>query len=187
MALVARQVQGGHRGSRDRTPSPSTAPGQLFTEESYTANKLFKAGIRTNNVDGNPRLCMASAATGYIQVYGKDEPPGCYEDIDHADCFFLIGANPFECHPPLFERIQRRRRTHPGTHAHLSSIRAARRTAEHADLHLAPGPGHRPAAAQRDGPGDLRTRAGSTRLSSTSTSASATARRPSISPRSRRS
>ena len=34
--------------------------GQLFTEESYTANKLFKAGIGTNNVDGNPRLCMAS-------------------------------------------------------------------------------------------------------------------------------
>ncbi len=54
--------------------------GQLVTEESYTANKLFKAGIRTNNVDGNPRLCMASAATGYTQV------------------------------PPLFERAQQRRR-----------------------------------------------------------------------------
>ena len=99
--------------------------GQLFIEESYTANKLFKAGIRTNNVDGNARLCMASAASGYIQVYGKDEPPGCYEDIDHADCFFLIGANPFECHPPLFERIQQRRR--PVKHASSSSsIRAAR-------------------------------------------------------------
>jgi nitrate reductase NapA len=34
-------------------------------------------------------------------VYGKDEPPGSYEDIDHAECIFLIGANPFECHPPL--------------------------------------------------------------------------------------
>ena len=39
--------------------------GQLFTEESYTANKLFKAGIRTNNVDANARLCMTSAANGY--------------------------------------------------------------------------------------------------------------------------
>src|SRR5712691_9763606 len=46
--------------------------GQLFSEESYTANKLFKAGIGTNNVDGNPRLCMASAATGYIGGFGKD-------------------------------------------------------------------------------------------------------------------
>ncbi len=67
--------------------------GQLFTEESYTASKLFKAGIRTNNVDGNPRLCMASPAFGYTSVFGKDEPMGCYDDIDHADCFFLAGSN----------------------------------------------------------------------------------------------
>jgi len=40
--------------------------GQLFTQESYTANKLFKGGIGTNNVDGNPRLCMASAVTGFL-------------------------------------------------------------------------------------------------------------------------
>src|SRR6187551_936534 len=114
--------------------------GQLFTEESYTANKLFKAGIRTNNVDGNPRLCMASAASGYIQVYGKDEPPGCYEDIDYADCFFVIGANPFECHPPLFERIQRRRRTRAGTKLIVVDPRRTA-TAAHADLNLAPVPG----------------------------------------------
>jgi nitrate reductase (cytochrome) len=81
--------------------------GQLFTEESYTANKLFKAGIRTNNVDGNPRLCMA-AASGYVQTYGKDEPPGRYADADYASCFFLFGANPYECHPPIFERIRQR-------------------------------------------------------------------------------
>ena len=62
--------------------------GQLFTEESYTANKLFKAGIRTNNVDGNPRLCMASAATGYTQTFGKDEPPGSYEDIERSQKIF---------------------------------------------------------------------------------------------------
>jgi nitrate reductase NapA len=55
--------------------------GQLCTEESYTANKLFKAGIRTNNVDANARLCMVSAANGYMQVYGKDEPPGSYKAI----------------------------------------------------------------------------------------------------------
>src|SRR5204863_971481 len=72
--------------------------GQLFSEESYTANKLFKAGIGTNNVDGNPRLCMSSAASGYTQTFGKDEPCGSYADIDHADCFFLMGSNLFECH-----------------------------------------------------------------------------------------
>lgn len=89
--------------------------GQLFTEESYVANKLFKAGIGTNNVDGNPRLCMASAAAGYTSVFGKDEPMGCYEDIDHADCFFITGSNTAECHPIVFERVLDRKRAHPDT------------------------------------------------------------------------
>jgi len=114
--------------------------GQLFTEESYTANKLFKAGIRTNNVDGNPRLCMASAATGYTQTFGKDEPPGSYEDIDHAECLFVIGANPFHCHPPLHERMMRRKRLHPETTIICVDPRRTD-TADHADIHLAPVPG----------------------------------------------
>ncbi len=45
--------------------------GQGLTEETYAANKLFKAGIRTNNVDGNPRLCMASAVAGYVSTYTR--------------------------------------------------------------------------------------------------------------------
>ena len=87
--------------------------GQALSEESYLANRLFKGGIGTNNVEGNPRLCMASAVGGYVTTYGKDEPMGCYEDIDHARVFFLLGSNTAECHPVLFDQIlenkQRRR------------------------------------------------------------------------------
>jgi len=39
--------------------------GQAETEETYMANKLFRGCIGTNNVEGNPRLCMASAVGGY--------------------------------------------------------------------------------------------------------------------------
>jgi nitrate reductase NapA len=109
--------------------------GQLFTEESYTANKLFKAGLRTNNVDGNPRLCMASAASGYVTVFGKDEPPGSYEDIDHADFFFIFGANPYECHPPLWERVQRRRALRREAFVVCVDPRRSE-TAKRSDLHL---------------------------------------------------
>ena len=45
--------------------------GQCLTEESYLANKIFKAGFKTNNVDGNPRMSMASAVSGYTNTYGK--------------------------------------------------------------------------------------------------------------------
>lgn len=109
--------------------------GQLYTEETYTANKLFKAGLRTNNVDGNPRLCMASAAAGYVTVFGKDEPPGSYADIDHADLFFIFGANPAECHPPLWEHVQRRRALNPGTFVICVDPRRSK-TARDSDLHL---------------------------------------------------
>jgi len=114
--------------------------GQLLIEESYTANKLFKAGIRSNNVDGNPRLCMASAAFGYTQTFGKDEPPGAYEDIDHADVFFLMGSNTYECHPPLWERIMVRKQVNPNVKIIVVDPRNTK-TAERADLHLPVIPG----------------------------------------------
>lgn len=114
--------------------------GQLFCEESYTANKLFKAGIGTNNVDGNPRLCMASAAVGYTQTFGKDEPPGAYEDIDHATCFFIIGSNTYEGHPPLWERIMIRKKSNPEVKIIVVDPRNTK-TAQYADIHLAVIPG----------------------------------------------
>lgn len=114
--------------------------GQLFTEETYTANKLFKGGLRTNNVDGNPRLCMSSAAAGYVRVYGKDEPPGCYADIDHAELFFIFGANPYECHPPLWERVQRRRAANRDAFVICVDPRRSE-TASRSDLHLPVIPG----------------------------------------------
>ncbi len=114
--------------------------GQLYTQESYTANKLFKAGLKCNNVDGNPRLCMASAAVGYVQTYGKDEPMGCYEDIEHATCFFLIGANAYECHPVLFERILLRKRQDKRVKLIVIDPRRTK-TATYADHFIQPLPG----------------------------------------------
>ena len=87
--------------------------GQALTEESYIANKIWKAGFGTNNVDGNPRLCMASAVGGYTTTFGKDEPMGSYNDIDNATCFFIIGSNTSEAHPVLFRRIARRKQNSP--------------------------------------------------------------------------
>ncbi|MFQ5779773.1 MAG: molybdopterin oxidoreductase family protein [Nitrospiria bacterium] len=139
MALVARTFE---TTLRDHGPTAVGfyGSGQLFTEESYTANKLFKAGFRSNNVDGNPRLCMASAAFGYVQTFGKDEPMGCYEDIEHATCFFLIGANAYECHPVLFERILLRRRQNRQVKLIVVDPRRTQ-TASYADHFIQPLPG----------------------------------------------
>jgi len=83
--------------------------GQALSEESYLANRLFKGGIGTNNVEGNPRLCMASAVGGYTTTFGKDEPMGSYDDIDYAQTFFIVGSNTAESHPVIFDRILARK------------------------------------------------------------------------------
>ena len=114
--------------------------GQAYTEESYAANKLFRAGFRTNNIEGNPRLCMASAVGGYVTTFGKDEPMGCYEDIDHADVFFLIGTNTAEAHPIIFRRIAARKKSDPGVKVIVLDPRRTP-TARIADLHLQFAPG----------------------------------------------
>jgi nitrate reductase NapA len=111
--------------------------GQSYTEESYFINKVFKGGLGTNNIDGNPRLCMASAAVGYVSTFGKDEPMGCYDDMYHADCFFIIGSNMAEAHPVIFRWSTSRKRG-----AKIIG-RPRRRFGPIADLHLSFSP-HRP-------------------------------------------
>ncbi|MEI6134205.1 MAG: nitrate reductase [Desulfomonile sp.] len=87
--------------------------GQCMTEESYTFNKLWKGGFRSNMVEGNPRLCMASAVGGYITTFGTDEPAGSYADIEKARTIFIVGSNMAECHPILFRRVARHKLQNP--------------------------------------------------------------------------
>ncbi|GAB09587.1 putative nitrate/sulfite reductase [Gordonia araii NBRC 100433] len=82
--------------------------GQMSLEAQYLANKLCKGYFRTNLIESNSRLCMASAGTGYKQSLGADGPPGSYDDLDHADVFLVIGANMADCHPILFLRMMDR-------------------------------------------------------------------------------
>ncbi len=82
--------------------------GQMSIEAQYLVNKLAKGFVGTNNIESNSRLCMASAGSGYKLSLGADGPPGSYDDIDHADLFFVIGANMADCHPILFLRMMDR-------------------------------------------------------------------------------
>jgi nitrate reductase NapA len=84
--------------------------GQWTITDGYAALKWFKAGIGSNNIEANARLCMASAVSGFITTFGADEPMGCYDDFEKADAFVLWGNNMSEMHPMLFTRILERKR-----------------------------------------------------------------------------
>jgi nitrate reductase NapA len=115
--------------------------GQAETEETYLANRLFKGFIGTNNVDGNPRLCMASAVGGYISSFGADEPVGTYDDIDHCNLFLIVGSNTAEAHPVLFDRIVSRKKQSPGCKIIIIDPRKTP-TNKIADFHLQVKPGY---------------------------------------------
>ncbi|WP_032765764.1 bifunctional nitrate reductase/sulfite reductase flavoprotein subunit alpha [Streptomyces sp. CNS654] len=82
--------------------------GQMTLEAQYLANKLAKGFLRTNTIESNSRLCMASVGSGYKLSLGADGPPGSYEDFAHADVFLVTGANMADCHPILFLRMMER-------------------------------------------------------------------------------
>lgn len=112
--------------------------GQLSMESQYLASKLAKGFLRTNNVDSNSRLCMASAASGYKLSLGADGPPGSYQDIDRLDCALVIGASMADCHPILFLRLLDRQKQ--GAKIIVVDPRRTT-TAEKADLYLQIKPG----------------------------------------------
>ena len=116
------------------------ASGQCLTEEYYVANKLMKGFIGSNNIDTNSRLFMSSAVAAYKMSLGEDSVPGCYDDIELADCIFIAGANPAWCHPILWRRIEAAKEANPGLKIIVSDPRKTQ-TCTLADIHLQVKPG----------------------------------------------
>ena len=110
--LVARRF-----GETLKTHGPESVAfygsGQWMITDGYAASKWFRAGMGSNNVEANARLCMASAVTGFMTTFGSDEPMGCYEDLDLCDVLVLWGNNMAEAHPVLFSRVLENKRRNP--------------------------------------------------------------------------
>jgi ferredoxin-nitrate reductase len=83
---------------------------------------------------------MASAVAGYCSSLGGDGPPCCYEDAELAGVVLVVGSNPAEAHPVLFDRLRAARRCRPGSTLVVIDPRRTA-TARAADLHLAVRPG----------------------------------------------
>ncbi len=114
--------------------------GQWTVFDGYAASKWFRGGMRSNNVEPNARLCMASAVTGFMTQFQSDEPMGCYEDFEAGDDFVIWGNNMAEMHPVLFSRILENKRTNPGVRiVDLATRRTP--TTDYADLYVEFAPG----------------------------------------------
>jgi ferredoxin-nitrate reductase len=110
--------------------------GQLFLEEYYTLGVIGKAGLGTPHMDGNTRLCTATAAEALKETFGTDGQPGSYADVDYADAICLYGHNVAETQTVLWMRMLDRPE---GSHPPKLVVVDPRPTpaAQRADVHLA--------------------------------------------------
>ena len=79
--------------------------GQLTLEEFALLGHVMRNHLKTN-LDGNTRLCMASAVVAHKQSFGFDAPPYTLQDAELSDTIVLIGANPVVAHPIFWGRIR---------------------------------------------------------------------------------
>lgn len=114
--------------------------GQLFLEEYYALAVIGKAGIGTPHMDGNTRLCTATAAASLKESFGADGQPGSYTDIDSCDAIFLYGHNMAETQPVLWARVLDRIAGPDRPKVVCVDLRDTE-VARHADVHLAVRPG----------------------------------------------
>ncbi|MFF5517924.1 molybdopterin oxidoreductase family protein [Streptomyces coeruleorubidus] len=113
--------------------------GGLTNEKAYTLGKFARVVLGTSQIDYNGRFCMSSAAAAGIKAFGLDRGlPFPLEDIPKTGCVILVGSNLAETMPPSL-RFLTELKENGGTLVVIDPRRT--KTAEQADLHLAPRPG----------------------------------------------
>ncbi|MFE1023381.1 molybdopterin oxidoreductase family protein [Streptomyces sp. NPDC058818] len=113
--------------------------GGLTNEKAYTLGKFARVVLGTSQIDYNGRFCMSSAAAAGVKAFGLDRGlPFPLEDVPKTGCVILVGSNPAETMPPSL-RYFTELRENGGTLIVVDPRRT--KTAEQADLHLAPRPG----------------------------------------------
>lgn len=80
--------------------------GQLTMEEFSIFGHVMRNYLKAN-VDGNTRLCMATAVVAHKQSYGFDAPGFTLNDLELSDTIIFIGANPVVAHPILWGRVRK--------------------------------------------------------------------------------
>ncbi|MFJ4579299.1 molybdopterin oxidoreductase family protein [Streptomyces echinatus] len=113
--------------------------GGLTNEKAYALGKFARVALGTSQIDYNGRFCMSSAAAAGTRAFGLDRGlPFPLEDVPRTGCVILVGSNLAETMPPSL-RFFTELRENGGTLIVVDPRRT--RTAEQADLHLAPRPG----------------------------------------------
>jgi predicted molibdopterin-dependent oxidoreductase YjgC len=106
-------------------------------EENYLFQKLAR-GLGTNNIDNRARLCHNSVESAMTERLGSSAMTNSLEDLQEADVFLVIGANPAEQQPIAFDSYIQLAINDGATLIHIDP--AENRTTQAADISLSPWP-----------------------------------------------
>ncbi|MFD9908592.1 molybdopterin oxidoreductase family protein [Streptomyces sp. NPDC059063] len=113
--------------------------GGLTNEKAYALGKFARVVLGTSQIDYNGRFCMSSAAAAGQRAFGVDRGlPFPLADVSRTGCLILVGSNLAETMPPALRHLTELK-ANGGTLIVVDPRRT--RTAEQADVHLAPRPG----------------------------------------------
>jgi len=96
------------RDARGADALATFSSAKCTNEENYVLQKMFRAGIGTNNVDHCTRLCHSSSVAAMQRALATSAASGSMREVEHgADVIFILGANTTESHPVFGAAIKR--------------------------------------------------------------------------------
>ncbi|HSJ65045.1 MAG TPA: formate dehydrogenase subunit alpha [Gemmatimonadaceae bacterium] len=99
------------RDARGPSALATFASAKCSNEENYLLQRIFRAGIGTNNVDHCTRLCHSSSVSAMQRAMNTSAASGSMREVEHeSDVIFLLGANTTENHPVFGAALKRAQR-----------------------------------------------------------------------------
>jgi len=81
------------------------ASARCTNEDNYVFQKFFRTILKTDNIDHCARICHSPSVSGLTMTLGSGAMTNPIEDIEHVDCFFIIGSNMTASHPVISWKI----------------------------------------------------------------------------------
>ena len=79
----------------------ANACAKASNEDNYLLQKFLRQIIGTNNIDHCARLCHAGSVSGLQLAIGSSAMSNSIAEMEHLECFMVIGSNTAETHPVI--------------------------------------------------------------------------------------
>ncbi|MCO5247026.1 MAG: molybdopterin-dependent oxidoreductase, partial [Anaerolineae bacterium] len=79
----------------------ANACAKATNEDNYLLQKFLRQIIGTNNIDHCARLCHAGSVSGLQLAIGSSAMSNSIAEMEHLECFIVIGSNTAETHPVI--------------------------------------------------------------------------------------